>query len=194
MSSSLLLWAAAAVLVAWAVGAYNRLVRLRSEVNMAFSAVEAELLPLARLVDDMLAAADADSDVDVDADPGAAGDDRAAPSPEFLAPIREASAQLSAALAAARQRPLDRKRIARLRRAGDTWSRAWDRAEREDAHDLAGPQLPETVSTERLRRLKQSEVIGGQFNEAVDRYNQAIGQFPAVILALLFGFRSGRRL
>lgn len=187
MSSSLLLWVAAVVLVAWAVGAYNRLVRLRAEVNTAFAAVDAELAPLARLVDDML---EVSNDNPLRLDRG----DEGAPSPEFLAPIREASAQLSAALAAARRQPLNGRRIARLRRAGEAWARAWDRAEREDAHDLAGPQLPETVSTERALRLKQSEVIGGLFNEAVDRYNRAISQFPAVLLAMAFRFRSGRRL
>jgi LemA protein len=28
----------------------------------------------------------------------------------------------------------------------------------------------------------------GQFNRAVDRYNAAIAQFPALLLAWLFGF------
>ena len=33
MPNSLVLWAAAAVLLFWSVGAYNRLVRLRSDAN-----------------------------------------------------------------------------------------------------------------------------------------------------------------
>ena len=32
------------------------------------------------------------------------------------------------------------------------------------------------------------------FNLAVTRYNEAIAQFPAVILAWLFGFQPGRGL
>ena len=32
------------------------------------------------------------------------------------------------------------------------------------------------------------------FNEAVARYNEAIGQFPAILLAWLFGFQPGRGL
>lgn len=182
MSSSLLLWALAVVGVAWAVGAYNRLVRLRAEVNAAFAAVDNELQPLARLVDDMLAGVNPQDE------------DRPPPSDKFLAPIREASAELTAALVEARVRPLDGERIALVRRAGERWARAWDQAEREDAHDLAGPQLPETVSTERALRLKQADVIGGQFNEAIDRYNRAVTQFPAVLIAWTFSFRRGRRL
>lgn len=182
MSSSLLLWGLAIIGVAWAVGAYNRLVRLRAEVNAAFAAVDAELQPLARLVEDMLEGIDPDDE------------DRQEPSDKFLAPIREASASLSAALVTARAKPLDGERIQAVRQAGEVWARAWDRAEREDAHDLAGPQLPETVSTERALRLKQADVIGGQFNDAVARYNRAIAQFPAVLLAWAFKFKDASRL
>lgn len=182
MSSSLLLWALAVVGVAWALGAYNRLVRLRAEVNTAFGAVDAELQPLARLVDDMLEALDPEDE------------DRQEPSDKFLAPIREASAGLSTALAGARAKPLEADRIQAVRRAGEVWAQAWDRAEREDAHDLAGPQLPETVSTERALRLKQADVIGGQFNETVDRYNRAIAQFPALLIAWIFKFKEASRL
>lgn len=32
------------------------------------------------------------------------------------------------------------------------------------------------------------------FNQAVGRYNDAIAQFPAVLLAWLFGFQPGRGL
>ncbi len=187
MTASLLPWLAALVLVAWALGAYNRLVRLRAEVNTAFGAVEGELMPLARLVDDMLDRLEAESG-------GRDDEDRPLPSPAFLAPLRAASEGLAAAVAEARQKPLEGERIARLRDAGEAWAQAWDRAEREDAHDLAGPQLPETVSTERALRLRQADALGTQFNEAVDRYNHAIAQFPALLVAWLFGFRSGRRL
>jgi LemA protein len=183
MLDSTLPWLVAIVGVAWAVGAYNRLIRLRAEVNTSFAAVDAELQPLARLVDDMLARAEAGDD-----------EDPPTPSPDFLAPLRETSAQLSACLATARQKPLDGARIQALREAGEAWAAAWERAERQDAHDLAGPQLPETTSTERAIRLRQAEATGALFNEAVDRYNRAIAQIPAVLIASLFGFRSGHRL
>lgn len=182
MNSSLLLWVLAFVGVAWAVGAYNRLVRLRSDVNSAFAAVDAELQPLVRLVDDMLEGIHPQDE------------DRTPPSDKFLAPIRDASGQLSNALAAARLRPLDVERIEAVRQAGEHWARIWDRAEYEDARELGGPYLPDTVSTERALRLKQAEVIAAQFNESIDRYNRAITQIPAVLIAWTFNLRRGRRL
>ena len=42
MPSSLVFWIAAAVLLFWTVGAYNRLMRLRAEANTAFANLEAE--------------------------------------------------------------------------------------------------------------------------------------------------------
>ena len=179
MDLSLLPWLLAAVLVAWAVGAHNRLVRLRAAIHTAFAAVEAELAPLVKLADTL----EPDDDEEDDEPP-----------PEFVEPIRGASAQLAASLASAKARPLDGDRIAALRAAGEAWAQAWDRAEREDAHDLAGPRLPEAMSTTRAVRLAQAEAAGRQFNEAIDRYNRAIAQFPALILAWVFGFRPARPL
>ena len=69
---------------------------------------------------------------------------------------------------------------------------AWDRAEREDAHDLAGSRLPENLSAERAQSLHTSQLAADQFNAAVTRYNEAIAQFPAALLAWLFGFQAGR--
>jgi LemA protein len=49
-SSSFLPWVISAVGLFWAVGAYNRLVRLRSEANQAFAALESELAKQVHLV------------------------------------------------------------------------------------------------------------------------------------------------
>ena len=50
MSNPLVLWGIAAVVLFWSVGAYNRLVRLRSNANEAFAAMAAELTLQAELV------------------------------------------------------------------------------------------------------------------------------------------------
>ena len=73
-------------------------------------------------------------------------------------------------------------------------SMAWDRAEREDAHDLAGPRLSESLVATRAQLVLQVQAAASQFNEAVVRYNHAIAQFPAVLLAWVFGFKSGKLL
>ena len=49
-TSSFVPWIVAAVALFWAVGAYNRLVRLRSDANAAFAALEAELTKQVKLV------------------------------------------------------------------------------------------------------------------------------------------------
>lgn len=181
-SSSWFWWVATAVLLFWSVGAYNRLVRLRSDANAAFAALEAELARQAALVDACLAPEDSH--------PASQFEGGSA----FWGGLEGAAAQFRASLAAARLRPLEPERIAALGAAQDVLQMAWERAERDDAHDLAGPRLPEDVTSERAQLVRQTQVAIGQFNQAVAHYNEAIDQFPAVLLAWLFGFKPGRGL
>ncbi|MEY4713495.1 MAG: hypothetical protein RIS88_2945 [Pseudomonadota bacterium] len=178
MTSSFLAWSIVAILVFWAVGAYNRLVRLRAEVNTSFAEVQGQLEQQAKLVDSALPA-----------DPRGWVDEDLA----LLAPIQDASGQLAACLDATRPRPLDHERLAAIVSASQVLTRAWERAEREDLHDLAGPQLPAILTDTRARLVRQTEAAVGQFDDAVDRYNHAIAQFPAMFLAWVFSFKPGRR-
>jgi LemA protein len=181
-SSSIVSWVLAAIAVFWAVGAYNRLVRLRSEANAAFAALESELARQVSLVHECIPP-----------------EDEQAPSQftggsAFWGGLQGAAAQLSASLAAAKAKPLDPERIAALGSAQEILSMAWDRAERDDAHDLAGPRLPENFSGERAQLVRMTQAATEHFNQAVLRYNAAIGQFPALLLAWLFGFHPARGL
>uniref|UniRef100_UPI0017D348CC LemA family protein n=1 Tax=Ramlibacter sp. TaxID=1917967 RepID=UPI0017D348CC len=90
--------------------------------------------------------------------------------------------------------PLDPERIAALGAAQDVLATAWERAERDDAHDLAGPRLPEDLSFERAQLVHQAHAATAKFNDAVARYNAAIAEFPALLLAWLFGFKPARSL
>lgn len=175
MTASVLAWILVALLLFWSVGAYNRLVRLRAEVNAAFAALDAPLQQQARL-----AAA-------VVEDPA----DEQAP---VVRPIEAASTQLMLSLAAARAKPLAGEDIVALRSAWLVLAEAWERAAREDAHDLAGPQIPEGVLHTYQTLGQQAEVAAFGFNGAVERYNTAIAQFPASLLARLFGFKAGGTL
>jgi LemA protein len=181
-SSSILPWVVCAVGLFWAVGAYNRLVRLRSDANAAFAALEAELARQAQLVRECVPPEDEQPQSQFTG--GSA----------FWGGLQGAAAQMQASLAAARARPLDPERIAALGAAQEVLGMAWDRAERDDAHDLAGPRLPENFSGERQQLVRMTQVATEHFNQAVSRYNDAIGQFPAVLLAWLFGFQPGRGL
>lgn len=182
MDSSFLPWVIAAVALFWSVGAYNRLVRLRSDANGAFAALESELQKQVKLVHDCIPP-----------------EDEWAPSQftggsAFWGGLQGAAAQLAASLASAKARPLDPERIAALGAAQEVLSMAWDRAERDDAHDLAGPRLPENFSGERMQLVRMTQAATEKFNEAVVRYNEAIAQFPAIMLAWMFGFHPARGL
>jgi LemA protein len=183
MTSSWIWWAIAAVLLFWAVGAYNRLMRLRADANTAFAALETELTRQVALVHACLPEEE-------EGPPASQFDGGSA----FWAGLQGAAAQFSASLAAARLRPLDPDRIAALGAAQEVLQMAWERAERDDAHDLAGPRLPDNLTGERAQLVRQTEVAVGHFNQAVGRYNAAIEEFPAFVLAWLFGFRPGRGL
>ena len=182
MDSTAVPWIVAAVALFWGVGAYNRLVRLRSEANAAFAALEAELVKQVQLVHACLPPEEEQQQSQFTG--GSA----------FWGGLQGASAQLSAALATARARPLDPDRIATLGAAQEVLTMAWDRAERDDAHDLAGPRLPHTLSSELSHMVHTAQVATENFNKAVNRYNEGIQQFPAVLLAWLFGFQPGRGL
>jgi LemA protein len=181
-TSSFLPWVIAAFTVFWSVGAYNRLVRLRSDANAAFAALESELLKQVQLVHGCVPPEEEQQQSQFTG--GSA----------FWGGLQGAAAQLSASLASAKARPLDPERIAALGAAQEILGMAWDRAERDDAHDLAGPRLPEDFSGEREQVVRMTQAATEQFNQAVGRYNEAIAQFPAVLLAWLFGFHAARGL
>ena len=181
-SSSFVPWILAAVVLFWGVGAYNRLVRLRSDAKAAFAALEAELTRQVSLVHECVP-----PEEDQPQSQFAGGS-------VFWGGLQGAAAQLAATLGSARAKPLEPERIAALGAAQEVLAMAWDRAERDDAHDLAGPRLPENFSSERQQLERMAQAATQHFNEAVGRYNDAIGQFPAMLLAWLFGFHPARGL
>jgi LemA protein len=179
MPKSLLSWTVAAVLLFWAVGAYNRLMRLRAEAHTAFAAVEGEFAKHVELVRKHLPGAELTQPAPLDQES------------TFWAGLQGAAGQFATALAAVHHRPLDARRVAALNAACDVLVVAWQAAERVDAHDLAGPRLPETVLARRAQLALQTHAAIEQFNTAIGRYNAGIAQFPAVLLAWLFGFKPG---
>ena len=171
------------MLLFWGMGAYNRLVRLRADANNAFAALEAQLARQVELVNACLP-------TDTEAHPQSQFDGGSA----FWSGLHGAAMQFAASLHAARAKPLEPDRIAALGAAQEILEMAWERAERDDAHDLAGPRLPQDITSERALLMREAQVLVGHFNTAVTRYNEGIEQFPASLLAWLFGFRAGRGL
>lgn len=155
-----------AVILFWAVGAYNRLVRLRASAIAAFAAMDAQFQHYVALVQSEFPA------------PG----DGATPA---MAGLGAAGRQFDASLRAARLHPLDALTLRTLAAAMDTLSEAWSRLCSEPP-DLAGARVPQALQQQWQRIAQQAEVARAEFNRQVQTYNQALELFPANVLASLF--------
>lgn len=180
MLSSSLWWAILGVAVFWAVGAYNRLVRLRAAAIHAFGGLDAHLLRLLVLVGEYGVA---------QASAGAADTDQGQA-------LQAAVTQFSASLAQARAHPLQADAAAALHAAQQVLDAAWAAA-------TALGTVPETVpagsdrvswAARREQHARPRALATEQFNTAVVQYNAAINQFPAQLLAAVFGFKNARTL
>jgi LemA protein len=179
-SPTLMVWGVAAVLLFWSVGAYNRLVRLRAKVLSIFASMVTQFERYAVWM------AQHAPRVTADAPPAPAGD--------VWTNLRAASAQFNASLAAARSNPMDTASMAALAAARTVIVMAWQHVSDEALRAAAGVDNVATLRTEWEAINRQTESADKAFAVAVDSYNRAVRQFPAVLLAWLFGFRPARRL
>lgn len=165
----------AAVLLFWAVGAYNRLLRLRHEVVHRFSPVDTQmkerhalLMRQTELLGSVLASAQPRLDA-----------------------VRAASLQSDAARDHAWPGPLVRGPVKSLRLAEaivvETRSRV--PAQRVGTND----ELSEVNA--RLATVDNALGFARQaFNDAMGTYNRAASEFPTVVLATLVRFSAGETL
>ena len=177
ISSSIVWWCLFATLLFWSVGAYNRLVRLRSQASRTFTAVALQLQRYAEIV--------------------AVVHTAEGPAPEPVAEevsnlswtaLHGALQQLMASLAAARDRPLQASAIRALAAADEVLQNAWLRV-CTDGHGQDGAPLSPSLLLQWQDANLQVQHARIAFGQAVHSYNAAIAQFPARLLAWLFGFR-----
>lgn len=174
ISESIVWWALAATLFFWSVGAYNRLMRLRSHASRAFAALASGLQRYPELI------------------AACAGPAPPAHSSAWSG-LYGAQAQFSASLAIARARPLDASAVDALAAADHVLHMAWQRVvDSEPSPDI--PPIPETWAQQWRETSLQVQHTNQAFTQAVHDYNHAITQFPALVLALLFGFRTAKPL
>jgi LemA protein len=167
-------WLVAAILLFWAVGAYNRLVRLRNVILRRFVPVDQQLAQRSTLLQrqiDLLAV-----------QPG--------PAQRELEELRAARAQADAAWEAARRRPGAVGAINSLRMALQILAQVRTRL---SAAVSAAPEL-EALHLELAACDNALSFAQGQFNDAVQQYNAAVRQFPTGLLAILFQFRGATPL
>ncbi len=174
----LLLLAAAALLVFWALGAYNRLVALRNAVIAAWAQVDEPLQRRAAALAQLADAARAplhDEQGAIDA-------------------ALAAQQRLQAAADAMRARPALAPRAAELGLAERALAAAAARllALLEQRPAAAGATAPLLATLQDANtRLGFARQL---FNDAVQAYNDAVHQFPASTLARLFDFRAAGTL
>lgn len=176
MTDSMLPWWLLALLLFWAVGAYNRLVRLRGQVLVAFQPVDARLGQFIVLLQEQ--------------SPLAFDPMRTQPlllTSSLWAGLQAACTQLDVALRVVRRQVHDAESMAALQTAQETLLVWWDRLVHEcrDHPDL----LPESWQLAWMDNRRQAGDAAETFNHAVMAHNAAIRQFPAQVLARVFGFR-----
>ncbi len=170
--SALVPVAVVGVLLFWSIGAYNRLMRLRSAVLLAFGVLDAQLMRLLALLEEC--------------DALCARQDGVADAIKSMhATLAAAASQLNACLGAARAQPLRPAALAALVTARGTLASAWQSAAQvAGAEDWFDPMLGRRA--QHMLHLEQATV---QFNDAATHYSTAVRQFPARGLAWLFGFK-----
>lgn len=164
------------MLLFWSVGAYNRLVRLRSLALQSFAALAAPMQRYAEIVQSCPAATANPTETALDA------------LHQAWAGLHGAQIQFSASLAVARSRPLDSAAINALAAADTVLQMAWLRVTGEGSDGIP-LLLPETAQAQWSETRQQIRPAAQNFALAVHSYNAAIAQFPALLLAWLFGFR-----
>ncbi|VWX58382.1 Lema family protein [Burkholderiales bacterium 8X] len=180
-------WIALALLLFWFVGAYNRIVRLRSAALQAYALLDAALLRQLEFVR-------------AHAEPAPAGPTTAGAVSNAAASLDASAGQLTTLLAATRLHPLRPKGIAALATALHAMLAAWqslhpDAVVSFDADGTLSRPTPLGGREEALHDQAAAvplawpepsaaaEIARNQFNQAVMQYNAAIAQFPALLVA-----------
>jgi LemA protein len=170
MSDSVAIWVISAVLLFWVMGAYRRLVRLRLQTIAAFTPLDVHFAQYAALVQNSFASVHHDD------------------GPAARAGLLGAALQLESSMKVARAQPLDIQTMRALETAHEALCASWARV-RNEPPDLAGAPLPETMERQWEYIAHDAGNARAEFNRRVQDYNAAIRQFPAGLLARLFGFR-----
>ncbi len=183
LTTSFVFWAGVAVTVFWALGAYNRLVKLRSDMVRALQSLAVQWQSSAQAVRHELATLSHTQESD--STWASLGDDARSWRPLALA-TKQFQACIAGVLAKPNAAPpVDD--IASIRAAHEVMQGAWQRLG--DTHeDLAGAAVPQ-----RLALLWQEQNLLAQeklrhYNASVQAYNQSVAQFPAIFLAWIFAF------
>ncbi len=169
-----------AVLVFWAAGAYNRLVRLRNEIGNAFAQIDVQLKRRHDLIPNLVEVARKYMEHER----------------ETLERVTAARAQVMAARDLVKTRPNQPGPILSLGMAEGVLASAMGRfnAVMESYPELKADQRLRDLSEELTHTENKVAFSRQLFNDATLDYNNAAHQFPTNIVAGLFGFHTASML
>jgi LemA protein len=176
----------AALLFFWAVGAYNRLVRLRAACAQQFAVVDAQFVRLWAWVQGSLPASVRDEDAAMDK----ADADKV---PTALTEIWTACEAFAESLAQARANPLA---VAPLQRVNIARVQLFKLLRQEkDVHmadETSWFSAPLQKKFERLKTQAWPMIVA--YNQTAQTYNDAVSEWPARWLARQFRFEAAAKL
>jgi LemA protein len=175
MSVSVLIWLLAATTLFWSVGLYNRLMRLRARALDALGSVEKNLKSYNSLINVQFP------------------DEEGSFIPLEWAGLVSSVKLLDAHFKAARGAPLQPEPLKVLATTVDGIEKEWSQL-RELPADLAGPLMPEALQKLWDEAALKVRTARGGFNQIVERYNEALHQFPAGLVVDLMGFKQAGNL
>ena len=173
-STQLISVAVLAMLVFWAVGAYNRLVRLKNTIANAFGQIDVQLKRRYDLIPNLVEAAKK----------------YLSHERETLEAVITARNQAKSASDSVRSRPANAMAVTTLAVAEQALSSSLGQlfAISEAYPELKADQTIRELSEELTSTENKVTFARQAFNDAVLDYNNAQGQFPAVLVARLFSF------
>ena len=173
-TQSLVLIAVCAVLLFWAVGAYNRLIRLKNIIANAFGQIDVQLKRRYDLIPNLVEAAKKYLQHER----------------ETLEAVMAARNQARTASDSARQRPTNASAVGALAVAEQALDGALGRlfAVAEAYPELKADQTISALSEELTSTENKVGFARQAYNDSVLDYNNAQAQFPALLVARLFGF------
>lgn len=179
-TSNIIFLVVAAVLVFWAAGAYNRLVRLRNEIGNAFAQIDVQLKRRHDLIPNLVEVARKYMEHER----------------ETLERVTAARAQVMAATDLVKTKPHQPGPILSLGMAEGVLASALGRfnAVMESYPELKADQRLRDLSEELTHTENKVAFSRQLFNDATLDYNNAAHQFPTNIVAGLFGFRTASML
>lgn len=187
MSGSLLIWAILAIATFWSVGVYNRLMRMRARGVSALGSVEKYMKQYGELASAHVSAFGQASHVaDADVDPGT-------PLPVEWTQLFSSLATLDAALKEVHAAPLAKQPLAHVGEAFEGLQQTWALL-LELPGDSPGSLVPETLRLQWEATTLKAQTARGGFNQIMNKYNEAIEQFPARLAAGVMRFEPAGQL